>query len=632
MACTFKLLTLSLALLLFGGVSAVSVAHADPKPATAAPAVFTPAVTPAQTAAGRPDFGTTSNGGGTDAESLANLTAIKKAGFRHISVSSWMWTIPSKGSPLRDRMNYILNWCDHNDMGVWLLTNIQYGDPGECGDFDQDIKDPLGVVRPYVADWIDTFKGHPCVRGFQLGNEVGPGVAQDVKRFPIYTKAFHDWLGQRYGTIGALNAAWGTQFADFEAVGLPKGNEPGFIDLQRFGDKQFGAFYSAVFDGLYKPVFGNNIGYASKTGADPYIYANYPGATVQAWDDDVANYPLYSLRALADCDPRPAYDSELHLYADAYNYFASIPRTRYRYFTDAVTGEWMNTQWGAYSRPDLMAIAATVPGDLADVLRLSPQLKLFNAATRKARIGVLITQPLDDETGGNIRTQPPAGVPRPLPPSPKHGPVPLEDAYAAMGATGRDWRYILDRNLPSQAGKIDALIVPATASIPVDTIHKIVALPKNVRVEWGGKWPVTTEYGQPLPPTALASLMRRCHPNADIYAAANRFTDQRLPKFYRKTTLVDYWDWAPATSYYPYAVNYPYIEARQATGTNNVKYVLLINHDQKEITISAVTALPWYDPSQKVVDMTSSQPVVLEPTDMVVLHSLDIRILRYQKK
>lgn len=625
-------------LLLVGGVSAVSVLRADPPSAIQPPVIaapVTPAVTVEQTAAGRPDFGTTSNGGGTDAESLQTLTALKKAGFRHISVSSWMWTIPSKGSPLRDRMNYILGWCDHNDMGVWLLTNIQYGDPGECGDFDQDIKDPVGTVRPYVADWIDTFRGHPSVRGFQLGNEVGPGVPGDAKRFPVYTQAFHDWLGQRYGTIAALNGAWGTSFASFEAVGLPKGSEPGFVDLRRFGDKQFGAFYSAVFDKLYKPVFGSNVGYASKTGADPYTYADYTGATVQAWDDMVSNFPLYNLRVLADCDPRPAYDSELHLYSDENNFFPSVEMSRYRYFTDAITGEWMNTLWGSYTKPNLVAIAAATPNDLADVLRLSPQLRLFNAATRKARIGVLVTQPLLDETGANMVGQPDLGVDPIAPQMNKdtgHGPVPIEDAYAAMGTTGRDWRFVLDRHLSEQANKLDTLIVPATGSIPVDTINKITALPRRVHVEWAGQWPVKTEYGQPLPPQALASLMHRCRQDADIYAAANRYADPHLADFYQQHTTVNYRWWNPTIIYYSFGVHYPQVEARHVSGPNGVQYVLLINHTYNTITLPNFTRLPWANDDQSVVDMTPSVPVALNFTDPIVLRSLDIRLFRYQER
>jgi hypothetical protein len=49
----------------------------------------------------------------------------------------------------------------------------------------------------------------------------------------------------------------------------------------------------------------------------------------------VANHPLWQLRVLADTDPRPTFNSEIHLYHDRFQYFPSEQRTRYRYLTDA---------------------------------------------------------------------------------------------------------------------------------------------------------------------------------------------------------------------------------------------------------------------------------------------------------
>lgn len=55
------------------------------------------------------------------------------------------------------------------------------------------------------------YGGHPAVIGWQLDNEFG--VGETTRCFCAHCRSrFHDWLEARYGTLDALNAAWGTQF------------------------------------------------------------------------------------------------------------------------------------------------------------------------------------------------------------------------------------------------------------------------------------------------------------------------------------------------------------------------------------------------------------------------------------
>lgn len=106
----------------------------------------------------------------------SDLCRINGEGYKHVNVASWVWTLPHRGSELRRRVDFLLNWADRNGMGVWLMHHIQYGNPRESGDIEAAFGDPAAYARPVVDPWIDALRGHPSVLGVQLGNEVAPHV------------------------------------------------------------------------------------------------------------------------------------------------------------------------------------------------------------------------------------------------------------------------------------------------------------------------------------------------------------------------------------------------------------------------------------------------------------------------
>ena len=73
---------------------------------------------------------------------------------------------------------------------------------------------------------VERYGRHPAIRAWQLDNE--PGHHGSAWCWcDSCESAFHDWLRDRYGTIDALNVAWGTVFwsgayPSFDAVSLPR--------------------------------------------------------------------------------------------------------------------------------------------------------------------------------------------------------------------------------------------------------------------------------------------------------------------------------------------------------------------------------------------------------------------------
>ncbi|MFB9277571.1 beta-galactosidase [Cohnella cellulosilytica] len=81
-------------------------------------------------------------------------------------------------------------------------------------------------VRRIVRAMAEHYKDNPAVVGWQTDNELG-NSHQPLCYCDSCQSRFQQWLAERYGTIEALNAAWGTIFwsqtyARFEQIPAPK--------------------------------------------------------------------------------------------------------------------------------------------------------------------------------------------------------------------------------------------------------------------------------------------------------------------------------------------------------------------------------------------------------------------------
>jgi beta-galactosidase len=69
----------------------------------------------------------------------------------------------------------------------------------------------LEASRTIVSKITERYGQHPAVIGWQVDNEFGCG--ETARSYGEHDRrAFHAWLREKYGTLEALNAAWGTQF------------------------------------------------------------------------------------------------------------------------------------------------------------------------------------------------------------------------------------------------------------------------------------------------------------------------------------------------------------------------------------------------------------------------------------
>jgi len=579
---------------------------------------------------------------------LAELPTIQEQGFRVICTSARHGDVPDPGSKVRERFDAVLEWCDENEMGFILELVIQYRSPGEIGDVEKAYNDAVGYVRPHVELWAETLAGHPCVMAVTLGNEVGAGWPEKgtEAEMPNYAAGWRTWVLERHGGLASLNAAWGTSFSDVSEIGFP-GNrheldwvgppdrevfvtrpvsDPGSYDLQRFSNFQFGRFYSQIFDHLFRPVLGE-IGYACETMSDPYLYRDFPGASMLTWDIVAANYPPWVLKVFADTDPRPAYNSEFHVYHDAVDHWAmsggewkgsSAELTRYRYMMDVLSDQWINTMFmfRDFNKPDVAAVHAETPNTLREISRLEPEIRRLNHATRTSRTGVLVTEAMWRFSRSIEWNCSP----------------PLERAYAGMAATGRPWRYVLDIDLAREAAGLETLVAWTHDRMPEESIDAILALPESVQVVWVGPWPTSTEYGRPLPPQQINKLAARCRQVAFEDQLVDSMADSRLSSFYRTRVEIPLRWWNPDKDWIVTMAKNVRVEARRTAADDGEDLIVaLINHTGDPVMLPSETPLPWFDDSSmEATDITGVEPSPV--TEGMTLPGFDVRLFRYTKK
>lgn len=535
-------------------------------------------------------------------EAVAQLEAVKRDGFDLVKFASWAWTLPTPGSPLRARARTVLEWCDREGMAFFLLHNIQYGSQGEGGGLDRQVLDPRQTL-PLLADWADVLGGHECVWGVILGNEVGPTLGSPDEA-PRLWGEFRAWLKARHGSLEVLNQAWGTAYGAFDEVGLPPDGSPGWHDHRQYARRRFARFYDYLVREGLRPALGNRL-YGAKTSPDPFLHRDCRGLTMTCWDDVMAEYPLWRIKCAADTTAKPLFNAELHLYHDTYQYFPSPERSRYRYFTSALLGEYLSASfaWGQWNKPEIQAIHAATPAILADLRRVEDACRALANAYQRADIAVLVTE--DSYYRPGIEGE-------------KEHPLAL--LYAHCSGLGRPWRYLLDADLGQ---KNHGVLVVWSRRVGLSTARALADLPSGVRVLAVNAAPIEDEYGRPLPAALAERLRDRCEPVALEHLRDRIGRAAGLPPEYSRLAWLSYAAWSEERGHFRYDLPCCPLEALSDGQDHAV--VAVVNH-----TPEAVEApLPWA-PGRSVTDLLTRRSVHASEAGRIRFEPLSVRLYRYE--
>ena len=133
----------------------------------------------------------------------------------------------------------------------------------------------------------ERYGAHPAVVGWHVHNEYGAPVALD---YSVHAqRAFRVWLRERYGSLDALNAAWGTTFwgqlyGDWEHVQVPAAattpvNPAQQLDFARFSDAALRDCFVAERDAIRE--------HSSAPVTTNFMAASCPHTDLFAWGKEV---------------------------------------------------------------------------------------------------------------------------------------------------------------------------------------------------------------------------------------------------------------------------------------------------------------------------------------------------------
>lgn len=134
-------------------------------------------------------------------------------------------------------------------------TTLGFGSRGMASPSSPAYRDAAARIASELAR---RYADHPAVVMWHVHNEYGAPVGEDYSMAAV--AAFRRWLHERYGTLEALNEAWGTTFwgqvyGEWEHVGAPVAtpsvaNPAQRLDFARFTDHQLRACYIAERDAI----------------------------------------------------------------------------------------------------------------------------------------------------------------------------------------------------------------------------------------------------------------------------------------------------------------------------------------------------------------------------------------------
>ncbi|WP_345803233.1 beta-galactosidase [Microbacterium sp. AZCO] len=212
---------------------------------------------------------------------LEDVALMREAGVNLVSVGIFAWALIETSEGVFDFswLDELLDLLHDNGISVdlgtptasppaWLFAQhpdarvvsregvvMGFGSRGMASHSSPAYRDAVVRIASALAE---RYGEHPAVVMWHVHNEYGVPVGEDYSTHSV--RAFREWLQGRYGSLDALNAAWGTAFwgqryGAWEHVGAPAAtpsvaNPAQRLDFARFTDHQLRACFVAERDAI----------------------------------------------------------------------------------------------------------------------------------------------------------------------------------------------------------------------------------------------------------------------------------------------------------------------------------------------------------------------------------------------
>jgi beta-galactosidase len=212
---------------------------------------------------------------------LEDVALMREAGVNLVSVGIFSWALLETAEGVFDFawLDDLLDLLHENDIRVDLGTptasppawffaahpdarvidregrTMGFGARGMASHSSPAYREAIVRIASALAE---RYAQHPAVVLWHVHNEYGVPVGEDYS--PQSVSAFREWLRQKYGTLQALNASWGTAFwgqryGEWNHIGAPAiapsvVNQAQRLDFARFTDHQLRACFIAERDAI----------------------------------------------------------------------------------------------------------------------------------------------------------------------------------------------------------------------------------------------------------------------------------------------------------------------------------------------------------------------------------------------
>lgn len=210
-----------------------------------------------------------------------DMTLMREAGVTFVSVNIFAWGLiePREGEYDFTHLDDLLDLLHRHGIAVDLATptasppawffatypeaRVVTRDGTVLGFGSRGMASPSSPAYRAAAVRVATelarrYANHPAVVMWHVHNEYGAPVGEDYS--PASVAAFREWLQARYGTLDALNDAWGTAFwgqryGEWDHVGAPVltpsvANPAQRLDFARFTDHALRECFRAERDAI----------------------------------------------------------------------------------------------------------------------------------------------------------------------------------------------------------------------------------------------------------------------------------------------------------------------------------------------------------------------------------------------